>query len=291
MCGTGIANGTFGELLQGMLSEEESHFLVTLPIADDSVAKFSFCAAYPESMVYPVHKKKARHFATKLVDYYKIPFNWKLEIASQIPEGKGLASSSADLVATARAISNAVKVPLPINILLNILSEIEPTDGVMYDDIVCFFHRKVSLHSRLGVLPNLTIIAIDEGGEVDTIEFNNSLGRYSESEKAEYKALLNIITEAVTRQDLKTIGQVATRSAMLNQKFNPKKNLDQVVRICKEGGGLGVVVAHSGTYIGILMDNADVNFFKKEKFIVEQLKKISPSVTKFNTNSGMKKYA
>src|SRR4029079_11819053 len=95
-----------------------------------------------------------------------------LELESNIPIGKGLASSSADLVATARAIDDCFKLGMSEEILKMFLRQIEPTDGVMYPGVVSFYHRQVQLREFLGQLPGLTIVSIDEGGEVDTVEFN-----------------------------------------------------------------------------------------------------------------------
>ena len=135
--GVGTANGSFGELLQGGLpgpgaAEGEGRFLVTLPVARWSSARLELTLPDQGLTVRPVHKTKAAALAAALLAELGHPVHGSLVLHSSIPEGKGLASSSADLVATARAVSAAVRRTLAPPRLGAILAGIEPTDGVMY---------------------------------------------------------------------------------------------------------------------------------------------------------------
>ncbi|PEE44042.1 GHMP family kinase ATP-binding protein [Bacillus pseudomycoides] len=253
LSGEGIAFGTFGELLQGVLPDGDVDFLVTLPISRFSYAKFTVRTKESTIEVFPVFKIKAKKLANRILDYYNLPKGGALVINSEIPSGKGLASSSADLVAVTRAIEECYDIKIPIAQLQSFMSEIEPSDGVMYEGTVSFYHKKVQLHKFLGNLPPLTIVSTDEGGEVDTIEFNKIVKPFTAEDKMEYRQLLSTISTAIQNQDVFTIGKVASRSAILNQKLRPKQSLNELIAICEEIGGLGVVVAHSGTCLGILL--------------------------------------
>jgi L-threonine kinase len=52
------------------------------------------------------------------------------------------------------------------------------------------------------------------------------------------------------------VGRIATRSAEMNQMLRPNALLGEVVAIAERFGGLGVVAAHSGTMLGVLLDRA-----------------------------------
>ena len=251
--GTGRAFGTFGELLQGVLPESDLDFLVTLPIARYSWAVFVPDRRMAGVVVDPPHKHKAYRLATLLLEYFGLPPGGRLILRSQLPEGKGLASSSADLVATARAVAAALGREIPVNVLLELLRGIEPTDGVLYPGAVAFYHRQVRLGAFLGVLPPLTIVGTDEGGEIDTVVFNERPKPFTAAEKIEYQTLLERLTDAIRCQDGAAIGHIATGSAVMNQRLNPKRTLDQVRALSEHVGGLGTVVAHSGTYLGVLL--------------------------------------
>lgn len=250
--GFGTANGTFGELLQGMLPDGR-RFLVTFPIDAWATATFRLTADATVS-VRPAGKTKSRLLATRMLRAYGHHDGGVLELTGRIPEGKGLASSSADLVATARAVADALAVPLDEATTERFLRGIEPSDGVMYAGVVSYYHRQVRLRERLGFLPALTVVAHDSGGTVDTVRFNRTAPAPERRTRREYAVLLDALSTAVRARDLATVGQIATRSAELHLGPVPGLRFERMRKICREVGGLGLAVAHSGTYLGILID-------------------------------------
>lgn len=274
MFGIGIAHGKFGELLQGVLPGKNTDFLVTVPIPRYSVSAFRYYnnSNDKEAIVYPSNKTKSAFLAKKILGYFELPHRWALTIDSELEAGKGLGSSTADMVACVRAINHALGKVLPLNIFLKFLKEIEPSDGIMHEGVVCFYHRQVALHSQLGYLSGLVIIGVDEGGVVDTISFNYQTRLRSAAEKLEYEKLLNEVIVATKKNDLIKIGEVATRSAILHQKFNPKKNLSYFIDLSNQVGALGVMIAHSGTYIGIMLDKNMPNYLQKLTYIEKKMK-------------------
>jgi uncharacterized protein involved in propanediol utilization len=293
MFGIGIANGKFGELLQGALPGQNMNFLVTLPITRYSVARFEVFFNDKSTHIFPSHKTpshktKSATLVGKIIKYFGVNCGWKLTIDSELPEGKGLGSSTADMVACARAITRALGKNIPMDVLLGFLKEIEPSDGVMYEGLVCFYHRNVVLHSQLGYLPDLMIMGIDEGGTINTVKFNKELIPYSSSEKATYATLLNEMTNAIRLRDFKKIGAIATASATLHQAIQPKKNFSYLADLCYRAKALGVTVAHSGSCIGILLDKQDPSHQEKLLFIEREMKKCALVIQKFNSVSEAK---
>jgi uncharacterized protein involved in propanediol utilization len=251
--GAGRAFGTFGELLQGHLGEEQTDFLVTLPIDQYSYALFVADGRLHDVHIFPAEKHKAHVLARRILAQYALPPGGRLILQSELPMGKGLASSSADLVATAKAIGSCFHLQIDAVLLATLMCQIEPSDGVMYPGVVTFHHRQGMLREFFGVLPPLTIVGIDEGGALDTIEFNRRRLLCTARETEEYQHLLAVLSHAIRQHDLARIGQVATRSAVMNQARNPKRMLDACIAVCKDIDGLGVVAAHSGTCLGILL--------------------------------------
>ena len=249
--GTGTAFGTFGELLQGVHADNDLDFLVTFPI-DRGSRVILHPDLSSELKVVPQFKQKSVQLAARLLEHFDLPCRGTLMIESDLPIGKGLASSSADLLATARAIESCYGINIPISLLQRFMAEIEPTDGVMYPGVVSFFHRKVELGEIFGPMPRMTVVAVDEGGEVDTIDYNRFRQPYTAEEKVEYTQLMNRLKIAFQEQDVHTIGQVATRSTIMNQSRQEKRSLKYLLRLSHEQEALGVVNAHSGTFIGLL---------------------------------------
>lgn len=280
--GTGQAFGTFGELLQGVTTSNLD-FLVTLPIDRGSTARFTHITDTDTITVLPDHKRKARLLARLMLDAHGRTGGGVLEVDSDLPEGKGFASSSADLVATARAVAQALGVPVPPTTIESFLRRIEPTDGVMYPGAVAFYHREVRLREFLGPLPPLSIIAVEEGGVVDTIEFNRRPKTFTHAERVEYDRLLEEASEAVKTGEAAPIGRVATRSALLNERLRPKRLLEPMIRIARECDALGVAIAHSGTTVGVLITGADPEHRHKINAVTSLTEALAGSAAHFRT--------
>ncbi|AOJ09542.1 kinase [Burkholderia mayonis] len=250
----GNAPATFGELVQGRESGSGNDFLITFPITLTSTARFCRFRHSDRLYVFPASKRKSLKAAMLFLDRFGIRTGGVLQICSDVSEGKGLASSSSDIVATLRALAACFDVSLSIADMCAIIREIEPTDGVMFDESVAFFHRRVELGKVMGKLPKICILAIDEGGTIDTVEYNRHRFEFSNEETDQYAALLADVDAAISRCDVRELGRAATLSAQMHQKRNPKRTLRQLEALMREVGADGIVNCHSGTFIGLCFD-------------------------------------
>jgi uncharacterized protein involved in propanediol utilization len=258
--GLGVSFGTFGELLQGALAGPDEDFLVTLPIARWSTAQVTLTPGADGLRVEPAGKLKALRVARSVLARHGDSGGGTLVLTGDLPEGKGMSSSSADLVATVRAVGDALGIPLSPQEIETHLRGIEPTDGLMYSEVVAFHHRKVRLCRTLGPVPPMTIVGVDEGGQVDTVDFNASRPVVPAAERGEYGVLLDRLAAALAEGDLAAVGRISTRSAELNQARCPKRHLDRMLEIRRDIGALGVAVAHSGTMVGLLISGTDAGY-------------------------------
>jgi L-threonine kinase len=238
-------------------------FLVTLPIAQYATATVELDHTGDGIAVDPPNREKARILAQRILQRHCHSVSASLRLTGDLPVGKGFASSSADLVATARAVAGALGVQLSAADIMALMREIEPSDGVMYAGSVAFYHRQVRLREVFGALPPATIVAVDEGGELDTVAFNALAKPFTAAERRRYGELLAEIGRAIGAGELAAIGAVATESALLNQKLRVKHSLPTMIRICRAVEGAGVVVAHSGTTVGLLISDRDADYAQK----------------------------
>lgn len=215
---------------------------------------------------------------------FNLDMGGTLHIQSELPEGKGCASSSADMVATAIAVQSSFGFSVSRSSLARIMSGIEPSDGVMYQGIVSFYHREGVLRKSLGYLPALTIVALDEGGHVDTVEFNKSSKSLSWAKRVRYENLLLEMEQAVGRGDLRALGEVSTRSAIMNQEILPKAHLELLLDVRRRYNALGVVAAHSGTQLGLLLSSDSPNYLRDLPIIVAELGHHSTNVGIYHTH-------
>lgn len=265
---TGRCPSSFGELLQGMLPSGE-HFLVTIPIDLFSVAIFT-PHEEDQIQVIPSFKTKTALFLNKLRTSLGYRFSGMVKLMSDIPIGKGLSSSTADLIAALRAIENYLGIIFPHEEINQILSEIEPSDGLHYCGSVAYNHRRCVLLRQMGSLPPLQILSIDEGGVLDTVSYNKKEKRFSKALQREYALLLEHLHQAFSIADIRKIGEIATISAQYNQHHNFKPHLNKVLAIARQTGCYGVINTHSGTCLGLLMKPLDPCLEKATALIKEQ---------------------
>jgi L-threonine kinase len=89
---------------------------------------------------------------------------------------------------------------------------------------------------------------------------------------------------AVLRGDLGSLGKISTRSAILNQDVLPKTHLDLLLNMRRRYKALGVVIAHSGTHLGLLLDPNSSNYYRSLSAIVNELAQYCPDICIYRTH-------
>ncbi len=238
--------GTCGEFIQGSIGGQE--FLVTCPID-----RYAMAVAGKEQGILPPKAEKARQITQK---YLQLKNDIPISLLSQIERGKGMASSSADIAAVSQAVALAAGHELSYEEIMEICLSIEPSDAVVYPGCVQFDHLHGRINRFLGTVPESKIVMFDTGGTVDTVLFNKNKNLHQlrkQNESVMIKAL-SLFEKGIKNQDLNYIGRAATLSAFANQKLLEKPGLEKLWTIGKEEGCFGVIVAHSGTVLGLLCE-------------------------------------
>jgi L-threonine kinase len=249
--GVGRAFGTCGELVQGQFDSGED-FLITLPVDMWSEVRVTIDVISSEVRG-NVEKTKTSLAIRKALDYFGFPnFGATFQSQSDLPEGKGMASSSADIVAACRAVSAALNLPILAEDISRIAISIEPTDGVMHEGSVCYNHREGSLLETLGKLPPANLLVLDFGNQIDTVAFNQTPKNYTAVERKQINRAYELIRTGIQMQDFAQIGLGATLSAEVNQRILPKPYFEKITRIAREHNANGLCAAHSGTVLGLL---------------------------------------
>ncbi len=128
----------------------------------------------------PESSWKSLRLAEALLRRYELPLRGELTLESEIPRGKGLASSTADLVATVSRDRELSSVAAgDARCWRRFCGRSSPAMGVMHESVVAYQHREARLLERLGAVPALALVAVDEGGEVETLEHNRREPEYS----------------------------------------------------------------------------------------------------------------
>ena len=252
--GYGCAPGACGELVQGQFENGED-FLVSLPVDIWAKVNVEIISESPEIIITPNHKIKTYQAVRMLLDRLDYAaFGAHIQVKSDIPEGKGLASSTADIVAAFYAVGDALEVEITPLLISRIARRIEPSDGIMYSGLVAYNHCKCEVIQELGEVPPIILLVIDLGGVVDTLDYNRNPKKYSQEEQILCKEAFDQLKQGINKQDWNMIGESAIRSGKINQRFLFKPELEEIISVADQYNAYGVCVAHSGTVVGILLD-------------------------------------
>lgn len=263
--GSGQAVAHHGELLQGVFEGEDGHLhrgLVSLPL----VSCQSLVTFWPRDSggirARPSGRRKAARAAALTLDHLGYAgAAGDLTIESNIPVGHGYGSSTADVVATIRAVAAGVGVTLRRSTVsrLAVAAE-EASDAVAYEDqIVLFAQREGCVIEHFGGgFPPLLVVGFADGvSPINTLRLQPA--RYDSEEIELFRVLRGLTYRSIRQQDARMLGRVATISASISQRHLPKPHWDSVLQLAQEYGALGVQVAHSGTLFGFLLDPETLN--------------------------------
>lgn len=262
--------GTCGELVQGRINNQ--NLLITCP-----VNLFSYCNISKSKNVIHINDKwKSQKAALELLnklDHKNTGLD--IQIHSEIPVGKGMASSTADMVSLCVGITELLEKNITDRELAKLLVSIEPTDGIMYQGIVLFDYLKGEVVKQFGPAPEMKILAIDTGDPVDTIQFNqNDFKKIRQCQEKEIEKAIGLVEQGLKENNYYLLGEGSTLSARLNQQVLYKQELEAIINISNNMNAYGVCVAHSGSMIGVLLPNDFKEMDVLKKMIITKLDRL-----------------
>lgn len=250
--------GTCGEWIQG--AKDGTPFLIDCPVKryvevetrfvkqQEDIAFKSMGSSFWQLSE---QKTKTEKALTLLAKQFDFEYRGRVNFLSELPVGKGMASSTADLSAVMAAVLTSLEIPWkPIDIA-RIALEIEPSDPVMFPGVTEFAHQDGKYVQELGLHVPAQLLVLDWGGMLDTQRFNARTDlnlHYRKYESLIQKALA-IFYEGIAHSDLEKLAYASTISAQCNQEINPKPYAQELTHFVRSLGGLGMITAHSGTLL------------------------------------------
>jgi Protein involved in propanediol utilization, and related proteins (includes coumermycin biosynthetic protein), possible kinase len=249
--------GSFGEVLQGRINKKD--LLLSCPVNIYTKVKVFECNNAEKKF----NNQKSAAFLKnilKLWGYEEHCKSFDIEINSQIPNGKGLASSTADLCAVYYCLLKLFNKEFNEEELIEQCIKIEPTDSIIFKKMTLFDYKNGLFKKPMGNYLNYNILAFEGNKVVDTVEFNNKkLPPLSDVDD-----LLPILAEAIEEKNLEKLAYVSTESIVRNQKRLYYEFLQEVINIKDKTSGLGIIGAHSGNVLGIIYEDlAPLNYALK----------------------------
>lgn len=249
----GICPASCGEFVQGILDNEEY-------LSSYAIDMFSVASLEEKKEDINLGSKKSRKAIEKVFEKFNIPIeeskNISLDLKSNIPIGKGMASSTADIGATIKATLSILNKKLNDEEISLIASEIEPTDSIILYKNSIFNPINGSVKKYLSSFDNGRVIILEPKEILETkiIRSNPNYLNIKLENKSIIKKSFNLLEKGLENNDLKLIGEACTLSSLANENIHKKPYLNEIIEISQNMNAYGVNIAHSGTVIGILID-------------------------------------
>lgn len=248
----GVCPASCGEFVQGILDNEEY-------LSSYAINLFSVATLEEGKEIIQKGPKKSRRAMELVFEKFGLPVdetkNISLNIKSQIPVGKGMASSTADIGATIKATLSMLNKTLTGEEISKLAVKIEATDSLLLNQHSIFNPLTADIKKYLGGINDAKVVILEPSDILDTksIRMTPNYKTYKMQNKEIIKKSFELLDEGLAKNDLNLIGKACTYSGLANENIHKKPFLEKIIDISDKYGCYGVNIAHSGTVIGILM--------------------------------------
>lgn len=249
----GVCPASCGEFVQGVLDNEEY-------LSSYAINLFSVATLEEGKEVIHTGPTKSRKAMELVFEKFNIPVEESkkisLNINSQIPIGKGMASSTADIGATIKATLSMLGKSLTGEEISKLAVKIEATDSLLLNRHSIFNPLTADIKKYMGGIENAKVVILEPDDILDTksIRMTPNYRMYKMQNKEIIKESFSLLDEGLARNDLSLVGKACTYSSLANENIHKKPFLKEIIEVSNKFECYGVNIAHSGTVIGILMD-------------------------------------
>ena len=276
----GVCPASCGEFVQGILDNEEY-------LSSYAINLFSVATLEASNDIIYKGPRKSRRAMELVFEKFNIPVedtkNISLNINSQIPVGKGMASSTADIGATIKATLSMLNKTLTGEEISKLAVKIEATDSLLLNQHSIFNPLTADIKKYLGGINDTKVVILEPNDILNTklIRTMPNYKMYKMQNKEIIKKSFDLLDEGLAKKDLNLIGRACTYSGLANENIHQKPFLKDIIEVSDKFGCYGVNIAHSGTVVGILMhkemDDKRIIQYLKENEISQYYKKIYTS--------------
>lgn len=247
------APGSCGELIQGV--RDGRRLLVSCPVDYMVEARVQLGPHRRARRDGPPACDKARQGLERVLRLKAArTLDARFQLRGLLPRGRGMASSTADIVAVAAAALRALGEAPRAALLARLAAAIEPSDSIMFPGLCLMDSHTGEALELLGEPPALRILILDWGGRVDTLDFHRRMdARPPPRSSPDFEAALALLRAATADKDPRALAEATRLSACAHQSILPKPQLPEVEHLGRRLGAYGCNVAHSGTIIGLLL--------------------------------------
>ena len=253
--------GSCGELIQGWILGSEK--LVSCPI--DWYSTVEVRRGTPRLDERPL----TRRMVDTLLAHWDYPLamsqTLRIEVDSTLPIAKGMASSTADLAATALATAMHLGHSLSESELAALCVSLEPTDSTLFRSLTLFDHLHARTQIACAPAPEFDLLVLESPRVLRTADYHRQPREAALRTHASTLAQAwESVQTACESNSASLLGEASTLSAIASQTLLPKPGFDALLALVESCGLYGLNVAHSGSVVGLMLDRRrhDVEYVK-----------------------------
>ncbi|PWC19096.1 GHMP kinase [Brenneria roseae subsp. roseae] len=240
-----------GELIQGWILGGEK--LISCPV--NWFSHVSVTDGRPDGAERP----RMRQMLNSVIAHLGLPADTgrglRIEFTSTIPVAKGMASSTADIAATAQATARHLGTTLDEATLATLCVQLEPTDSTLFRQLTLFDHQTAHTQIACDWQPSMDILLLESPYTLDTANYHRLDRQSSLLDNADVlEKAWRLFCAAADKQDNARLGEACTLSAIASQQILTKPAFSELLAVVEDAGIHGLNVAHSGSVVGLLLD-------------------------------------
>ncbi|HGH3371537.1 TPA: L-threonine kinase [Kluyvera cryocrescens] len=253
--------GSCGELIQGWILGSEK--LISCPIDWYSTVEVRDGAPLPNER--PLTRAMVEALLTHFGYSQGMSATLRIEVDSTLPIAKGMASSTADIAATAVATAHHLGHSLDEATLAALCVALEPTDSTLFRQLTLFDHHHAGTQIACATAPHFDLLVLESPVILRTADYHR-LPREAalKAHAGELQQAWEKVQNACIQQDASLLGEAATLSAIASQTLLPKPGFSALMALVESCDLYGLNVAHSGSVVGLMLDprRHDVEYVK-----------------------------
>ncbi|KGF12744.1 hypothetical protein HMPREF1639_05610 [Peptostreptococcus sp. MV1] len=254
--GYGTCPATCGELVQGYSNKTECISSYCIDVFSRAIVT----EGAGMSNKYTKNKKKSVEAIGQVLDFFDIDRSWmdklSLSIRSNIPTGKGMASSTADIGASIMAILDYLGEDMEPNLISKMVANIEPTDSIYNENICIFDPVKGQVVDELGRLNIKKVLILEPAFKINTVRLRMRQDYYrclSENKELTSQAFKKL-KYGVENDNMESIRQACETSALANENIKSTPYLRELIELARDCNYGFLNISHTGSVVGIGLD-------------------------------------
>jgi L-threonine kinase len=246
--------GSCGEFIQGFYGGQEMLISYGIDLYSDVIFREG---AYEANIMGRKTAQAIDLFFEKTGCSRELLNRYQVEVCNQIPLGKGMASSTADIAGVLYGLYHLYEISINPEEIAKLCVAVEPTDSIIFESTTLFDHINGDKIISFPWLMDLDVLVLEPDYQINTTDFRKAK-KEQISNKSPSKALA-LFKEGMTSQSIQKICEATFLSAKENQEILEKPYLMEIYNTMASFGCYGINVAHSGSVIGVLMDKKRVD--------------------------------